>query len=247
MQNYRMIRGSRLVVILVMALVFVPGVACAQTAVSIELVLAVDTSASVDNKEYELQMRGIAKAFRSPKVIHAIESTGGIAVMLVQWSSWANTESPMPWRMLNDRPSILSFAAEVESSRRAGVGNLTGIGTAIGASLKSIEDNRFAGRLRKIDISGDGLNNSGLPLVQARNLARSKSVTINALAIQTDFPNLATYFREHVISGPDAFVVAAVDYEDFARAMRIKLVRELTTKLSGGPPPGRKGAMLQPF
>lgn len=232
---------------LVWVLVFVPKYAHGQTAVSIELVLAVDTSASVDSSEYGLQMQGIAKAFRSPQVIHAIESAGGIAVTLVQWSSVANTERPMPWRMLSDRTSILSFAAEVENTVRVPVGNLTGIGTAISASLKSIEDNHFVGRRRKIDISGDGLNNAGLPLARARNLARLKGVTVNALAIQTDFPNLAAYFRGHVMTGADAFVIAAADYEDFARAMRVKLVRELTTKLSGYPPSGEKSVMLHPF
>ena len=242
-----MIQSPKLLVMLVWVFVFIPKHVCGQTAVSIELVLAVDVSASVNNSEYRLQMRGIAEAFRSPKVIQAIESTDGIAVTLIQWSSWTNAENAMAWRRLSHRTEILSFAAEVERTVRVPVGNLTGIGTAIGDSLKSIEDNRFVGWRRKIDISSDGLNNSGLPLARARDLANSKNVTINALAIQTDFADLADYFREHVVSGPDAFVVAAADYEDFARAMRLKLIRELTTRLSLYPSTGQIRVTLQPF
>ncbi len=240
-------RSPKLFVIMLWVFVFIPKHVCGQTAVSIELVLAVDVSASVNTVEYALQMRGIAEAFRSPKVIQAIESTDGIAVTLIQWSSWTNADNGMPWRRLHDRAAILSFAAEVERTARVPVGNLTGIGTAIGDSLQSIEDNGFVGRRRKIDVSSDGLNNSGLPLARARDLARLKGVTINALAIQTDFADLADYFREHVVSGPDAFVVAAADYEDFARAMHLKLIRELTTRLSTYPPAGGIRVTLLPF
>ncbi len=216
----------------------------AQTAVAIELVLAVDASSSVNEQEYGLQMRGIAHAFRSPEVVHLIENLGGVAVTLIQWSSWANLERAVPWRLLNDRASVLSFAAEVEGTTRLPVGRLTGIGTAISASLKAIADNRFVGRRRKIDISGDGQNNSGLPLERARRLARAKGVTVNGLAIQTDFPNLAGYYRGQIIAGPDAFVIAAADYSDFARAMQVKLLRELATTISHTPAPPNKRVVL---
>ncbi len=221
-----------------------PRTARAQTVVSIELVLAVDASSSVDYHEYGLQMRGIAHAFRTPEVIDLIGSSGGVAVTLIQWSSWANRDRAIPWRLLRDEASVLSFAAEVERSNRVSVGSLTGIGTAISASLQAIADNQFIGRRRKIDVSGDGQNNVGLPLEQARKLARSHGVTVNALAIETDFANLTSYFRDQIISGPDAFVITAADYQDFARAMQVKLLRELATTISLTAPPSLKRAML---
>ncbi len=214
-------------------------------AVSIELVLAVDVSSSVNYSEYGLQMRGIAQAFRSPEVVTLIEHSGGVAVTLVQWSSWADLERTVPWRLLNDRAAVLAFAAEVEGTNRVSVGILTAIGTAIEASLKALADNQFVGRRQKIDISGDGQNNSGLPLELARKLARSKGVTINGLAIQTDVADLDRYFREQIISGPDAFVMAATNYADFARAMQAKLLRELAPAISQIPRPRMKRAMLR--
>lgn len=208
-----------------------------QTVVALELVLAVDTSSSVNGTEYALQLQGIATAFRSPEVIELIEHSGGVAVTLIQWSSWAEPVGALPWRLLTDKASVLSFAAEVERTKRASVGRLTGIGTAIRAGLRALEENRFTGTRQKIDVSGDGQTNTGLPLEQARKLARSKGVTVNGLAIENDVPELAKYFRDQIISGPDAFVVAAADYPDFARAMQTKLLRELAPKISRGPEP----------
>ena len=52
-------------------------------------------------------------------------------------------------------------------------------------------------------------------------------MTINGLAIRTDFPNLDDYYRENVISGPGAFVMEAKDFVDFEDAIREKLYREI--------------------
>ena len=61
---------------------------CAQTAVDLQLVLAVDASGSVDQRRFELQMQGYVAAFRDPRVLRAIQSgaTQAIAVTLVQWT-----------------------------------------------------------------------------------------------------------------------------------------------------------------
>ena len=60
--------------------------AWAQQPVDLESVLAVDVSASVDATEYDLQMHGVAAAYRDPEVVAAILSSGGlgIAVTVVQ-------------------------------------------------------------------------------------------------------------------------------------------------------------------
>src|SRR5262245_10051679 len=56
--------------------------------VDLELVLAIDSSGSVDFGESELQMSGIARAFRDPAVIEAIEGStpNGLAVAVIEWS-----------------------------------------------------------------------------------------------------------------------------------------------------------------
>lgn len=208
----------------------------AQASVSLELVLAVDASSSVNVAEHRLQMQGIASALRSPEVMQLIEGSGGVAIILFQWASRANTAQTTGWHILKNRESILDFAGKVARTRRVSVGSLTAIGSAIEAGLRLLEANGIEGNRRKIDISGDGHSNSGTPLEDARTRAAVRGVTVNGLAIQTDVPDLARYYRENVTVGPDAFVIAARDYQDFARAMEAKLLRELSPVISGGSP-----------
>lgn len=206
--------------------------ATAQTPVSIELVLAVDTSLSVNNEEYALQMRGIAKAFRAEDIIDLIGLYDGVAVSLIQWGGWTSEKHTIPWQVLKSRESVLNFARQVEEIKRENVGYFTSIGTAVGAAIKSIVENEYAGKLRKIDVSGDGVNNAGPPPQTSGAIAKQLGISVNGLAIRTDLAILDRYYRENVIAGPGAFVVTAEDYTDFARAMHKKLKKELEVPVS---------------
>ncbi len=210
------------------AALLLPGQgAGAKTPVSIELVLAVDTSLSVNDVEYDLQMRGLSRAFRSPEIINLIGLHNGVAVTLLQWGGWVSEENAVPWQVLKSRTSVLAFADQIDQAKRRNVGNFTALGTAVEFALDELEKNAFAGLLRKIDVSGDGVNNVGPRPQSARPRARRMGVAINGLAIKTDLSSLDDYYRENVISGPGAFVVSAQDYNDFARAIQQKLKQEL--------------------
>ena len=139
----------------------------------------------------------------------------------------------------------MSFAVKVENAERDPNRAFTGIGGAIDFGVRLIADNAFAGRLLTIDVSGDGRNNFGVSLARPRQAANAQGIVINGLPILThivdysaqkpirnivDFYDLESYYREKVILGPGAFVEAADDYDDFARAFLRKLVRELTPK-----------------
>ncbi len=215
------------------------GYARAEMLVSIELVLAVDTSLSVDDVEFDLQMTGIAKAFRNPEIIDLIGQQTGVAVTLFQWNEEVDKLHMIPWHLLNDPDSILSFAAKVEALGRNPDRKFTGIGKAIEFGVRLITENEFAGRLLKIDISGDGRDNIGSLTSASRQQARSRGIAINGLPILIDTYNLDRYYREEVISGPDAFLEIARDYDDFARAFLRKLRREITPSMSQNDPTPR--------
>jgi hypothetical protein len=209
--------------------------AAAQTggrAVELELMLAVDTSASVDASEYRLQAAGIAAAFRDPAVIAAIEAHGeaGIAVAMVHWA--AEAVQVLEWTQLADGAGANRIAAEIERLPRAGNGVTTAIGSALALSRRLLETNAFAGRRRVIDVSGDGKNNSGLPIVGERSRTIGAGLTINGLTILDGDPTLEGYYLDHVVGGPGAFVLTADDFQDFARAFREKLLREILTLLA---------------
>jgi len=208
----------------------------AQAPVSIELVIAVDTSMSIDAFEYGLLMKGIAHAFRTPEIVDLIGQQNGVAVALFQWSSEVHAQYMIPWQLLKDPASVSSFAAKVETAERDPSRVFTGIGEAIDFGVRSISENAFEGRQLKIDVSGDGRNNIGVPPSIPRQAANALGIVINGLPILTYTDvgsyDLETYYREKVIHGPGAFVEIADDYDDFARAFLRKLRRELTPLVS---------------
>ncbi len=204
----------------------------AEIPVSIELVLAVDISRSVDDAEYDLQMTGIAKAFRHPEIINLIGQQNGVAVTLFLWDEEADRRHMIPWHLLRDPATVLSFAAKVEALERSPVRRFTGIGRAMEFGVRLITGNQFAGRRLKIDISGDGRDNIGSLPSASRQRARALGIAINGLPILIDTYNLARYYRDKVISGPDAFLEIASDYKDFARAFLRKLRREIAPSIS---------------
>ena len=208
----------------------------AEIPVSIELVLAVDISRSFDDVEYDLQMTGIAKAFRHPEIINLIGQQNGVAVTLFLWDEAADQRHMIPWHLLSDPATVLSFAAKVEALERNPVRKFTGIGRAIEFGVRLITENEFAGRRLKIDISGDGRDNIGSLPSASRQQARSLGIAINGLPVLIDTYNLARYYRDKVISGPDAFLEIANDYDDFARAFLRKLRREIAPSISWNDP-----------
>ena len=195
--------------------------------VALELVLAVDISASVNDGEFRLQMDGLARAFQDPDVIASIESQrpDGIAVTLVLWS--ARPRQTIGWTQIRDRASAYRFAREIATAPRTAVGRTTAIGSAIRYATSLFPNNGFTGRRRAIDVSGDGRNNSGHPIWLERRAALAAGVTINGLAILDGDPKLESYFEGYVAGGPGAFVLTAGDFADFARAIRLKLLREI--------------------
>ena len=206
----------------------------AGTPVDLELVLAVDTSASVDGREYNLQMEGLVRAFQDPGVIAAIKSTGsnGIAVTLLQWSSANQHKLVVPWTRLRTGYDALQFSARIaEISQRQFIGS-TGIGGALLYAERTIRRNQFDGRRKSIDVSGDGPNNSGVIPSIVRDQVIAAGVTINGLAILNESPFLDRYYRREVAGGPNSFVMTVKDYEDLVDGMRRKLIREISSAIA---------------
>ena len=203
--------------------------ASAQTAVDLQLVLAVDASGSVDHGRFELQQQGYVAAFRDPRVLQAIQSGSrqGIAVTMVQWTGPALQIQVLPWTLINDATTAQAFAAAIAATPRQLFSGGTSISGAIDYAVPLILESPFQGMRRVIDISGDGSNNRGRPAASARDDAVRAGIAINGLPILEREPNLKGYFSEHVIGGPGAFVVAAESYQTFAEAILKKLVREM--------------------
>lgn len=224
---------------LVAAMTFFPSGGHAQQTVELELVLAIDTSTSVNSDEYELQRKGIAEAFRDPTVLSAIEGLGseGLAVAVVQWSGPNGQARAVDWRHINSSQSAFGLAAEIEEMPRLLKG-FTDIAGAINFSAFWIETNQYEGRRLVIDVSGDGTSDQNDPAV-ARDAAVRKGIIVNGLVIHSidyDLGDLARFdlrnhYRDRVIGGAGAFLLNAESFRTFGESMREKLVREITGPL----------------
>lgn len=200
-----------------------------QTPVAIELVLALDSSASMDAKEFDLQVRGIAAAFKDPAVLETIRNLQplGVAVAITQWGGPGESRVVVPFTHIQTHRQAKAFGFRASRGTRGFYATTTSIASAIEDSVALMEVNGFVGQRRVIDVSGDGVDNSGLDLKTARDIADSAAVTVNGLAIESEQSGLFEYYQQNVITGADSFTVKAVDFEDYARAIREKLLREL--------------------
>jgi hypothetical protein len=201
--------------------------------VDLALVLAVDASGSVDRVRFDLQKQGYVAAFRHPRVLQAIQSgpTQSIAVVMVQWTGYTMQVVAVPWTKISDAASANAFADKIAAAPRALFGGGTSISGAIDSSMGLLFDNPFQATRRVIDVSGDGSNNRGRSVNQARDEAVAKGVGINGLPILALEPTLDQYYKDNVIGGPGAFMIAAQDFETFGEAILKKLIAEIANVL----------------
>ncbi len=221
------------------------GPARAETEVDLALVIAVDVSFSMDPDEQALQREGFVDAFRSPLVHDAIArgAVGRIAVTYVEWAGAGDQTVLLPWSVMAGARDATAFAAELATkpTRRA---SRTSISGAIDFAVKLQEEGGFAATRRVIDVSGDGPNNSGRPVLAARDDALRRDLTINGLPVMLktggsyDIPDLDLYYRDCVIGGTGAFMVPARSREQFRDAVKTKIIMEIATR----PVPGRSFA-----
>ncbi|MEL6476255.1 MAG: DUF1194 domain-containing protein [Pseudomonadota bacterium] len=205
-----------------------PALAC-----GLELVLAMDVSRSIIITEYALQMGGMARAFRDPAVVAAIEGTeGGIMVTLTQWSGPASQDQSIPWTRLTTEADAHAFAHEITQQERPFFAPYTAVGEALYHAAEVSAANPVACRRRVIDVSGDGTSNRGRPARAAADMLEAEGYTINGLAIVDGKKDLAGFYRRNVARGPASFVEIADGFEDYARAIRTKLLREMSPQLA---------------
>ena len=195
------------------------------------LVLAVDASGSVNQTRFELQRRGYAEAFRSPQVLNAIRggSTGSIAVTMVQWTGPAMQVQVVPWMLIKDAGSATAVADAIEAAPRQLFGGGTSLSGAIDSAMLLLPGAPYRGLKRVIDVSGDGSNNRGRDVREARDEAVRAGVVINGLPIVSLEYDLDKYYFNNVIGGPGSFIVPADSYENFAQAVLRKLILEIAS------------------
>ncbi len=184
-----------------------------------------------------MQRGGLVSALTAPEVQAAFFANDmPVALAVYEWSGRYNQEVVLDWTLV-DSPAALLFAAEtVAASVRSHAEFPTAMGYALGFGAEMLA--RAPRCLRQtIDMAGDGQNNEGFgPLLAYREFAFDE-VTVNGLVVNaaefTSETMLIEFFEKEVLHGPGAFLEVAQGFEDYERAMRRKLERELTPPVIG--------------
>ena len=204
--------------------------------VDVELILAVDVSYSMDPEEQALQREGYVQALRSKEFLTALRegAHGKIAVMYFEWAGQFDQKILMPWRLIDGPEAADAVADELARApyRRASRTSISG-GLLFAKPL--FDTSGYRGVRRVIDVSGDGANNAGVPVVPTRDSVTAAGITINGLPIMIrrsrgsmmDIDNLDVYYEDCVIGGPGAFVVPIHERSQFVEATRTKLILEI--------------------
>jgi hypothetical protein len=228
------------VALLSLVLMLAPPALRAAEPVDLLLVLAADVSRSVTEPKFKLQREGAAAAITHPEVVKAITSGPNrrIAVCFLEWATAGQQNIVIDWTVIDDGEAARSFGDKLVELPRSFAGS-TSISHAIDFSVIQLERAPFKAERRVIDISGDGNNNSGRSVTDARDDALAKGITINALVILTPLAEsfrpehtnppggLEKYFQDNVIGGFGAFTVVAESHESFGRALTKKLIAEI--------------------
>ncbi|RLP78480.1 DUF1194 domain-containing protein [Xanthobacter tagetidis] len=204
--------------------------------VDVELVLAVDVSYSMDVEEQALQREGYASALTSREFLDALRQglNGRIAVAYIEWAGENEQQIVVNWRVIDGPDTARTYAEAIRAAPLRRVYR-TSISGALLYSADQFDLNGYAGVRRVIDVSGDGVNNQGPPVAMARDAVVQRGITVNGLPLllkrsassAIDIPELDLYYEDCVIGGPGAFVIPVQHREEFARAIKTKLVLEV--------------------
>ncbi len=204
--------------------------------VDVALVLAVDVSRSIDEDEARLQREGYRTAVSDPVVVEAIRGgmLGSIAIAYTEWAGIEYQRVVLPWIRIAGMQDAQAWAQRLAEAPRVSL-SWTSISGAIRHARQVLTECPHEATRRVIDVSGDGVNNSGPPAEDERDRAVAEGTIINGLPIINDRPTfgrrppvpLDHYYQESVIGGTGAFMIVAEDFESFGIAVKRKLIREI--------------------
>ncbi|QLE54252.1 DUF1194 domain-containing protein [Nostoc sp. TCL26-01] len=208
------------------------------TPVDLELSLLVDVSGSIDTTEFNLQKQGYVDAFNSAELFDDFISKGKlgkIAVNLIYWSSGNQQQQSIGWTLIDSLAASQSFATAIAATTRPFDDN-TAPGSAINFATPLFFNNDFDGTRQVIDVSGDGVQNSGSSTAAARDAALAAGVdAINGLVIGGS--GVFNFYTNNVKGGTGSFVQTASSFADFGATVESKIQREIVGEPQPTPEP----------
>lgn len=196
--------------------------------VGVQLALAMDTSGSMEDEEFAIELQATSYALNSQLFRTAVKYKGGeksVAICLLDFQGSALMR--VPWidirgNQINDKPykpdpktgkidpDVSSYAPdildelckEIENLPRRGNGGTT-VSSAVDLAKKLFLACPWQpaadGGKRVLDLFGDGSSWAG-DVQRSRDEAAAIGVTINAFAIVNEEPDLDKFFKENLVT-----------------------------------------------
>jgi hypothetical protein len=209
------------------------------SACRLALLLAIDVSRSIDAGDYRIQRGGLLDAFADPAIRAALFGPPDpVALAIYEWSGTSHHEVIVDWRVIRTPADLAAVEAVITARTLPPVRRATALGAALdyGRQLMALAPSCTE---TVLDVSGDGQNNMGVPPAAVYDGADWGGIQVNGLAIGEHEHDLLAYYRTQVIRGPGSFVEDAPRQRDFPKAIRRKLLRELTEMMVGQAGPVR--------
>lgn len=223
-----------------LAALLVGRAALAQEIVTdVNIVTGLDISYSVDFTLMEIEREGMAKALRDPRVLQAIMAGRhrrvGFAVFA--WNH-DNFPSLLSWTVIASREDALATSSAIAARQLTGadfeghkkntwfLDRFTDLSQAIDHAAQMLAAAPFAADRMVINMVGNGEDNVGEEAGFARDRFVGRGGRINGMVLGVD-PVGMEYYRQEVIGGPGAFIVATGDTEDMADAFVRKFVGDI--------------------
>ncbi len=233
MTHHRFMAES-IAVALAVALVWLPFMTKAaypargENTVDNAIVFVADASSSMDGEEKAMVRQSHALAISSPEVIEAILS-GGYRRSVFAYVEFADDAVVVvDWTLIDSAASAAAFADRIINGQRPG-GSQTAIGSALAVANGLMQRLPYEALYRTVDVAGDGISNSGMPVTLARDVLLESGVTINGLpmTLRPDINTLDEYYEKNVIGGPRSFIIELRDIADMPMLIRRKLLLEI--------------------
>ena len=209
----------------------------AEAACRLALLLAMDVSNSVNAREDHLQRTGMAEALLAPEVQRAAFATDqSIAIAAFEWSGRHHQQMLLDWTTVTHPSDLERAAATIRNSTRGQIDFPTAMGHALKFAAQTFETAPNC-LFQTLDVAGDGKSNTGFSPQSVLESPAFNDITVNGLVVRVldlgmDL-GVPAYYEANVKHGPGAFIEVAEGFEDYERAMRRKLQRELSPPVLG--------------
>lgn len=192
---------------------------------AVALVLLLDSSASIDESQWRMQLDGTADALADPRVARIVERGPGLALAAIAFDT--GTATLLPWRRARDAAGLREAAESLRGAERTLRGG-TSLARALDAAREALAEAPCAAEMEVIDLSTDG----EAPMAEtesARDAATAAGIRINAIGVAGhEQEDAAGWLRAHAVT-PGGFAMAAT-WRGYAEAMVRKLVLEVASR-----------------